>query len=249
MKKKYLMILGIVILLIALITVLFIVNKNNQILMSTNKDENIILDTSNEKRITSIIEDITIQGIVEIKTDRTICILGGQHFGELGYEMEEYTTTNIENKNQTCIDYMTLEEYDASYIEIGDIVICTGDKICEIDFSPTNYFDTKENKILVLKNSDYSKMIDEALKKEIPIISTIEDIQGEERIYLKYDIQDKKNSNIEYHFPFVKIVYKTDNTEVIGEIKEGKRVKIEYRINDAKDQYAGNELKLIKVIE
>lgn len=49
MKKKYLMILGIVILLIALITVLFIVNKNNQILMSTNKDENIILDTSNEK--------------------------------------------------------------------------------------------------------------------------------------------------------------------------------------------------------
>lgn len=41
--------------------------------------------------------------------------------------MEEYTRANIKDNNQTCIDYLTLEKYNTSYIQEGDLLICTGD--------------------------------------------------------------------------------------------------------------------------
>ena len=41
--------------------------------------------------------------------------------------MKEYTRANINNKNQKCLDYFTLKEYDTNYIQEGDILICSGD--------------------------------------------------------------------------------------------------------------------------
>ena len=43
--------------------------------------------------------------------------------------MKEYARANINDKKQECIDYYTLEKYDTSYIQEGDIIICTGDLI------------------------------------------------------------------------------------------------------------------------
>ena len=37
------------------------------------------------------------------------------HFGEYGFEMEEYTNANIDNKTQECIDYRTSEKNDTSF--------------------------------------------------------------------------------------------------------------------------------------
>ena len=63
--------------------------------------------------------------------------------------MKEYTRANINNKNQKCLDYFTLKEYDTNYIQEGDILICSGDlrKIC-YETGKKN-FDTKENLIIV----------------------------------------------------------------------------------------------------
>ena len=60
--------------------------------------------------------------------------------------MEEYTRANIDDKNQKCIDYVTSKEYDTSYIEEGDIVICKGDLT---SYSIKNDdLDTKDNQLL-----------------------------------------------------------------------------------------------------
>lgn len=93
-----------------------ILDKEETLYMICLKDE-----------ITEVIKDTVIQGIVELNHNGYIYIFNGQHFGEFGLEMKEYTRANINNKNQKCLDYFTLKEYDTNYIQEGDILICSGD--------------------------------------------------------------------------------------------------------------------------
>ena len=182
----------------------------------TNMDNNAI--------ITEKLQDVVIQGVVELHHNGFIYIFNGQHFGEYGFEMEEYTRANIDDKNQKCIDYVTSKEYDTSYIEEGDIVICKGDLT---SYSIKNDdLDTKDNPIIVLKADDYNKMQHEAIKEERTAVVTIGeyfDFNGE--IYLKYEISDK-----EYKLPFVlRFNVKEDNTNIKGKLEKGKKVKVEYK--------------------
>lgn len=76
----------------------------------------------------------------------------------------------------------------------------------------------------------------------------------ESHLYLKYDIEDNTTSNIVRHFPFGEKVYVTDETEIKGNLQEGKKVKVEYDYSDKETnnaKYADERLKLksIEVIE
>ena len=191
---------------------------------NNNSENQIINNNSNNSEITEKIENVTIQGIVELHHNGYIYIFNGQHFGEYCFEMEEYTRANIDDKNQKCIDYVTTEEYDTSYIEEGDILICKGDLT---SYSKKNdNLDTKNNPIIVLKSDDYNKMQQEAIKEERTAVVTIGeylDFMGE--IYLKYEIFDK-----EYKLPFVlKFNVNEDNTNIKGKLEKGKKVKVQYK--------------------
>ena len=127
------------------------------------KEENIIYDASRINEVTETIKDAVIQGRVELNHNGYIYIFNGQHFGEFGLEMEEYTRANIKDNNQTCIDYLTLEKYNTSYIQGGDLLICTGDLRKKGYSMGDNDFDTKNNAIVVLKSKE--NVLE--LKKEI----------------------------------------------------------------------------------
>ncbi len=180
----------------------------------------------------------TIQGFVEVHHEGRIYLFNGEHFGELGYEIEGYTSAYLEDNNQVCIDYKTGEKYNTNYIREGDLLICTGDltkKVYDGDF------DTKDNPIIVLKQKDYRNMKQQALSGNMQIISNIKTGWVEEGyMYLEYDITDKN-----YHFPFVQKVNISKTTEVVGKLEKGKRVKkVEYT-----NKEAGLELKLIEIEE
>ena len=233
---------------------------------STIYDEggNLIYDASKSKEIEETIENTTIQGIVELNHNGYIYIFNGQHFGEYGLEMKEYTRANINDKKQECIDYYTLEKYDTSYIQEGDIIICTGDLIKYKYTMGDNDFDTKENDIMVLKKDNFNTMRQKVLESENPVI-TVEDVfifdkkddvtpAVESHLYLKYDIEDNTNPDIVHHFPFGEKVYVTDATEIKGNLQKGKKVKVEYDYSDEESnnaKYADERVKLksIEVIE
>lgn len=188
--------------------------------------------TPTQENITNTI----IQGLVEVHREGHIYIFNGQHFGELGYELEGYTSAYLEEANQMCIDYQTGQHYDTSYIEEGDLLICTGDLVKKVY---DGNFDTKDNPIIVLKSADFRKMQQEALNGNTKIISSIKTGWVEDGyMYLEYDVIDKTN-----HFPFAKKVNLTSSTEIIGNLEKGKNVKrVEYK--EAED---GLEVKLIEV--
>lgn len=194
----------------------------------------------NDKSIETI-ENTTIQGVVELNRNGYIYIFNGQHFGEYGFEMDEYTSANINNKSQECIDYYTSEKYNTNYIQEGDIIICTGDlkKYSMQD----NDLDTKDNPIIVLKEKDYNAMKTEAingLREAVITVGEYFDITNE--LYVKYDISDG-----EYKFPFALKFNITDNTQITGNLKNGKEIKIQYK--DLTVPMDELELKAIKVID
>ena len=135
-EKKIIIAVLCIILIIAILLGILIFNKNTQINETEFKEDssviydkegNIIYDTSRQNEITEVVKDVYIQGMVELHHNGYIYIFNGQHFGEFGFEMEEYTRANITDIKQKCIDYFTLKEYDTSYIEEGDLLICSGD--------------------------------------------------------------------------------------------------------------------------
>lgn len=207
-----------------------------------DNQNNLIYDSEKENQIVEVINDTTIQGIVELNHNGYIYIFNGQHFGEYGFEMEEYTSANIDNKNQTCIDYITGKEYDTTYIEEGDLIICKGDLAIKGNISYNSDLDTKDNAIIVLKAEDYNNMKKEVLngKKDTEII--VGDYYNTStEIYLKYSLADKN-----YQLPFALKPTITDDTEIIGNIETGKKVIVEYEnVNTYLDEL---KLKSIKVI-
>ena len=154
-----------------------------------DEDGNLLYDISKSKEIEGTIENTTIQGIVELNHNGYIYIFNGQHFGEYGLEMKEYTRANIDDKKQECIDYYTSKKYDTSYIQEGDIIICTGDLIKYKYTMGNNDFDTRDNSIIVLKSKDYDAIKKETINNEKTVITTVVDYYNTSgEIYIKYDI-------------------------------------------------------------
>ena len=163
------------------------------------------------------------------------------HFGEYGFEMEEYTNANIDNKTQECIDYRTSEKHDTSYIEEGDILICTG-TLTKYTLGD-NDLDTKDNPIIVLKANDYNTIKEEAINGKIKANITVgEYFDNDGEIYIKYNISDGK-----YKLPFVLKFNITKDTKIIGELEKGKTIKIEYK--DLNVPINELELKQIEVVK
>ena len=239
MKKKIIIFVICTILVIFLCGVVFFnkdkktdkTENSNKYSVIYDKEGNIIYDMSKKDETTEVIKDTVIQGIVELNHNGYIYIFNGQHFGEFGFEMKEYTKSNINNKNQKCLDYFTLKEYDTSYIQEGDILICSGDLSKKGYGIGENTFDTKDNSIIVLKSNDYNQMKRDALtgKRTYSSIVTIGDEYVESGyVYLKYSLEDDTNSDTGYNFPFAVKAYITENTEIIGNLQREKIVKVQY---------------------
>ncbi len=256
MQKKIIIIV-ICAILVILLSVVVIFNKDKKLENTENSNNYSVIydkggiirdDMSKQNEITEVIEDTVVQGMVELNYNGYIYIFNGQHFGEYGFQMDEYTRANIENKNQECIDYYTSEKYDTSYIQEGDIIICKGDlKKYSIR---ENELDTKDNAIIVLKSDDYNKMKKDVLNGDSKYSSEliIGDIYPESGyIYLKYSLYDNTNSDTEYNFPFAVKAYITENTQIIGNLQNGKIVKVQYEnSNVSLDEL---KLKSIEIIE
>lgn len=252
MKKKTVIIVSsIIILLLIIISIIVIKNtsKNNENNESSNYDQYYIYDKEkvivdeieNYGEVQETIKDITVLGIAELNHNGYIYAFNGQHFGEFGFEMEEYTSINIENKSQKCVNYITSKEYDTTYIEEGDVLICTGD-LTKRYMTDAN-LDTKEFPITVLKAEDYNKMKREALNNERECVITIgEYFDNYGEIYFKYSISDKT-----YRLPFALKLNITEDTEIIGNLENGKRVKVKYK--DLNVPLERLELKSIEIIE
>ena len=257
-KKKMLFIILICILLIfvAIVGILFFIkrpqlkeeNSNNSSVIY-DSEGHVINDLSKKDDITETIENTVIQGIVELHSNGYIYTFNGQHFGEFGFEMDEYTRANIADKKQKCIDYLTLQEYDTDYIEKGDLLICSG-TLYKKGYSGENDFDTKDNAIIVLKSNDYNNMKLEVLKGNsiYPSTVTIGESYAElGYVYLKYSLEDDTHSDTGYNFPFAIKAYITENTKVIGKLENGKTVKVQYK--NLENQLSELELESIEIIE
>lgn len=249
MTKKIIILVICTILVIFLFGVVFFyknkeldkTENSNKYSVIYDKEGNIIYDMSKKDETTEVIKDTVIQGIVELNHNGYIYIFNGQHFGEFGLEMQEYTRANINNKKQKCIDYLTSKEYDTTYIKEGDILICKGD-LSKKGYSMGNAdFDTKDNPIIVLKAKDYYEMKKQSINNEIQTVISVA-YYYTDHIYLKYNIVNNNNN-----LPFALKFNITSTTQVIGNIAKGKKVKIQYEdLNVPIDEL---ELKSIEVVE
>lgn len=209
MKKKIIiLVICTIILIIFLSGVIFFykdkktdkTEKSDKYSAILDKEGNIIYDMSKNNEITEVIKDTVIQGIVELNHNGYIYIFNGQHFGEFGLEMQEYTRANINDKKQKCIDYLTSKEYDTTYIKEGDILICKGD-LSKKGYSMGDAdFDTKDNPIIVLKAKDYYEMKKQSINNEIQTVISVADYYTD-HIYLKYNIVNNNNN-----LPFAKFI-------------------------------------------
>ena len=246
-KKDIVIIIGVM--LVVILGSIIFVNSNNKANNMENLDSysiydengnvtNVMQGTLIQKEVIETISNTKIQGIVESSHNGHIYIFNGQHFGEYGFEMKEYTRANIDKKKQECIDYYTSERYDTSYIQDGDLIFCTGD--LKKYSTGDDDFDTKGNPIIVLKEKDYNTLKKETINNvKTGTVGEYYDISNE--IYIKYDISDK-----EYKLPFVLKLYIKDDTKIIGTLEKGKEIKIQYKdLNAPIDEL---ELKTIEVV-
>ncbi len=236
-KKKLFITLICILMILVVIGILFFIKKaqvkeenSNNPSVIYDSEGHVISDLSKKDDITETVENTVIQGIVELHHNGYIYTFNGQHFGEFGFEMDEYTRANIADKKQKCIDYLTLQEYDTDYIEEGDLLICSG-TLYKKGYSGENDFDTKDNAIIVLKSNDYNNMKLEVLKGNsiYPSTVTIGESYAElGYVYLKYSLEDDTHSDTGYNFPFAIKAYITDNTKVTGNLEDGKSVNVQY---------------------
>lgn len=203
-----------------------------------NKSENNIASENKTSELPQIPKAERIQGIVELNHDGRIFMFNGQHFGEFGFEMEEYTEAYIANNKQRCIDYITHIEYDTDYIQEGDILILSKNALKDENKSNPDI-----NTFIVLKAKDYETMKKEALNnKREHIISVGEYYDNDGTLYLKYNISEG-----EYDFPFAIKVNLTEDVKILGQLEEGITVKVQYKdINVPLDEL---ELQAIEIVE
>ncbi len=255
MKKRtiIIVIIAIIVIIIGLLTLFLYKNNKSNSQVDTTRiyDQNgqLIADFSKKNEVIETKENISIQGIVELHDNGYIYIFNGQHFGEFGFEMNEYTRANITDKNQKCIDYMTLQEYDTSYIQEGDLLICSGDLYIK-GYGGINDFDTKDNSIIVLKSNDYTEMKKEVLNgnsKYSSVVTIGESYADLGYVYLKYTLEDDTHSDTGYNFPFGIKAYITENTEIEGDLQNGKFVEVQYE--DLTEPFDELNIKSIKVLK
>lgn len=240
MKKKIVIIGSCIIALVLIISILVFMD-NKKVDNQVDYENDLVSNIENPPKFKEIIENTQIQGIVEIHHNGFIYLFKGQHFGEYGFEIEGYTSTHIDDKKQKCIDYILKKEYDTSYIQEGDLLICTGD-LKKAVYGENN-FDTKDNPIIVLKAEDYNKMKQEAIKEEREVVVTVgEYFDTATEIYLKYEISDKT-----YQLPFGLKCNMTENTKIIGKLEQGKKVKVQYKNKDVSLEEL--EIEKIEVVE
>lgn len=203
-----------------------------------NNNGNNIVSENKTSELPQIPKAERIQGIVELNHDGRIFMFNGQHFGEFGFEMEEYTEAHIANNNQIYIDYVTHIEHNVDYIQEGDVLICSKDMLKQ-----ENQSNGDGDKFIVLKAKDYEVMKREALNNEREhIISVGEYYDNDGTLYLKYNISDG-----EYDFPFAIKVNLTENVKILGQLEEGITVKVQYKdINVPLDQL---EVQAIEIVE
>lgn len=256
MKKKIIIIsiILIIILSVSLLVLFLYKSKKAKYKLDDStciydKNGQVISNFSEKDEIVETQENVSIQGIVELHHNGYIYIFNGQHFGEFGLEMEEYTSANIIDKNQKCIDYMTLKEYDTSYIQEGDILICSGDLKKKLH-GGLNDFNTKDNPIIVLKSNDYSEMKKNVLNGNSKYSSKVTIEEGYEYsgyIYLKYTLEDDTHSDTGYNFPFGVKAYITQDTKIEGDLQDGESVEVQYE--DLTEPFDELNLKSIKIIK
>lgn len=241
MNKKNIMIaIFIILVIMILLFIILLFPKGKNDITNVLDNYSVIPESKEVKEIT---ENVTIQGIVELNHNGYIYIFNGQHFGEYGFEMEEYTMANIIDKKQECIDYYTSEKYDTSYIKEGDLIICTGNLTKYTNEFANADFDPKDNPIIVLKSSNYHTMKKDKVISESKNIGTIGAYYSPSKeIYIKYELTDKG-----YNLPFVLKFYITPDTQIIGNLQKGKNVVLQYK--DVNAELAELELKSIEVIE
>lgn len=232
MYKKILIVISVVLVIIAIIYVITV--KDKKTIQNSYDSFNYALNNAlvNTTNIQQITKNANIQGIVYLNSDGKIIMTDNQYFGELGYSIEEYDFAVINENNQICIDYFTLNKYDTSYIEKGDILICEGDLI-SYNNKGSELLNINGNEIIVLKESNYEKIKKETINNESNAHITIGDIYLEEYledkyIYLKYDVEEAYNSTQLHHFPFIQKAYITKDTQIIGTIEKGKKVNVKY---------------------
>lgn len=203
-----------------------------------DKDGNVISFEDKKGELPQIPRSERIQGIVELNHDGRIFMFNGQHFGEFGFEMEEYTEAHIANTKQKCIDYITHVEYNADYIEEGDILILSKNAL-----KNENSSDINVNTFIVLKAKDYENMKREALNKEREAIITVEEYyDNSNEFYLKYNISDN-----DYDFPFAIKVNLTEDVKILGQLEEGITVKVQYK--DTNKSLNELEVQSIEIVE
>lgn len=254
-KKRYIVIIILVVLIFISLLGLFLY-KNSKLKEQVeptkiyDKNGQVVADLSKRNEIVETKENISIQGIVELHHNGYIYIFNGQHFGEFGFGMDEYTRANILDKNQKCIDYMTSEEHDTSYIEEGDLIICSGDLYVK-GYGGENDFDTKDNPIIVLKSGDYTEMKKEVLNgngKYSSVVTIGEDYADSGYVYLKYTLEDDTNSDTGYNFPFGIKAYIAEDTKIEGDLQNGSTVEVEYK-DLTEEPFDELNLKSIKVLK
>lgn len=220
------------------------VNETNYIVNESSTNNNNVSNRDNivsENKVSELPEipkSELIQGIVEFNHDGKIFMFNGQHFGEFGFEMEEYTEAHIANNKQKCIDYVTHIEYNADYIQEGDILILSKNAL-----KKENINNLQDSTFIVLKAKDYETMKKQTLNNEKEFILTIgEYYDNDGTLYLKYNISDE-----DFDFPFAIKVNISENTQILGKLEEGITVKVEYKdINVPLDQL---EVQSIEIIE
>lgn len=215
--------------------------KNEQITYNNNivnKNENNIAVENKTSELPQIPKAERIQGIVELNHDGKMFMFNGQHFGEFGFEMEEYTEAHIANNKQKCIDYITHIKHDADYIEQGDILILSRNAL-----KKENKSDTNANTFIVLKTENYETMKREVLNNKRESITTVGAYYDNDRtLYLKYSLSDG-----DYQFPFIIQVTLSDDVKILGKLEEGITVKVQYKdVNVPLNQL---EVQAIEIVE
>lgn len=211
---------------------------NNQTIYNNVQDKEEKFGDNKKSELPQIPGTKRIQGIIELNHDGRMFMFNGQHFGEFGFEMEEYTEAHIANNKQKCIDYITHIEHNADYIEEGDILICSRDSL-----KSKNNNSNEDNTFIVLKAKDYETMKREALNHEREFITTVGEYHDNDRtLYLKYSISDG-----DYQFPFAIKVNLAEDIKILGKLEKGITVKVEYK--DVNVPLNELEIQTIEIVE
>lgn len=116
------------------------------------------------------------------------------------------------------------KEYDISYINEGDLLICNGTLI---EKSGHFYgFDTKDNKIMFFKKSDLDKIKNNAILNNLTSCSsiTIHSIFSN-YMYIEFNLEYITNLGEKYTLSFIEKMYYSDISNISGQLSVHNSIK------------------------